>query len=305
MRAAVYADDRSLKVSDSSDAEAVQRDKAALAVAAAFDEAAGLCENDTKHQFWRIGMRAEHLWLCQQVGGAAAGEEPSLTPPRGGWEGISAVIRRLFLLPGGLDVRAGITGACVLPKFAWAAPFIEQPPPELATSLLRALLRTACTWWCKARFWTSQVLLHPNLALAVRSLKAAAGLPQSKVLICAVQQHAARLHLVPRWDAKGNLWIRPRLGADARSWAAAAQVAGNAACEFDPASGAGAHALRSAARVEVLAFAATARSAWRNDQEGLEAADVEIGSRPAWLEWVKSLDRTDAVRLRIWRCGAV
>ena len=146
VRAAVYADDRSLKVSGSSDAEAVQRDKAALAVTAAFDEAVGLSENDTKRQFWRIGERAEHLWLCQQVGGAAAGEEPSLTPPRGGWEGISAVIRRLFMLPGELDVRAGIIGACVMPKFAWAAPFIEQPPPELVTSLLRALLRTACTW---------------------------------------------------------------------------------------------------------------------------------------------------------------
>ena len=117
-------------------------------------------------------------------------------------------------------------------------------------------------------------MLHPNLALAVRSLKAAAGLPQSKVLICAVPQHAAQLHLVPRWDAKGDLWSRFRLAADARTWAAAAKAAGNAACEFNPASGAGAHALRSAARVEALTFAATARSARRNDQEGLEAADV-------------------------------
>ena len=105
--------------------------------------------------------------LCLQLGGAAAGEEPSLTPPRGGWEGIAAVIRRVFLLPDGFDVRIGIFGACVMPKFAWAAPFIEQLPPTLATSLMRALLRTACTWWCNARFWACHAMLHPNLALAV------------------------------------------------------------------------------------------------------------------------------------------
>ena len=51
-----------------------------------------------------------------------------MPPPRGGWEDIFAVIKRLFL--GGLDVRAGIIGACVMPKFGWSAPFLEQRPAE-------------------------------------------------------------------------------------------------------------------------------------------------------------------------------
>ena len=105
--------------------------------------------------------------------------------------GISAVIGRFFMLPAGLDVRAGITGASVVRKFAWAAPFIEQPPQELATTLLKPLLHTACTWWCNARFWACHAMLHPNLALAVRALKVAAGLLQSKLIHFAAQQHAA------------------------------------------------------------------------------------------------------------------
>ena len=92
---------------------------------------------------------------------------------------------------------------------------------------------------------------------------------------------------------------------NARTCAAAANAAGNAAGEFDPASAAGPRALHAAARVEALALAATARSGRRNYQEGFKEADIEIGSRPAWLEWTKTLNRTDFVRLRIWRCGAV
>ena len=99
--------------------------------------------------------------------------------------------------------------------------------------------------------------------------------------------------------------IKPRPVANAHTCAAAANAAGNAAGEFDPASAAGPRALHAAARVEALALAATARSGRRNYQEGFKEADIESGSRPAWLEWTKTLNRTDFVRLRIWRCGAV
>ena len=126
-------------------------------------------------------------------------------PRRDGSEGISAVIKRFFLLPGGLDVQAGIINACVMFNFAWAALFIDQPPPKLVTSLLKALLRAACTWRCTARFWACNVLLHPNLALSVRALKAVAGLPQSRMVQFALQQNAARRKLELRCDARGQL----------------------------------------------------------------------------------------------------
>ena len=66
---------------------------------------------------------------------------------------------------------------------------------------------------------------------------------------------------------------------------AAATAADAVAGLVDPASAVGAHALRSAARVRALALVAASRY----DVEGLEQADVEAGSSPAWKRFVASL----------------
>ena len=82
---------------------------------------------------------------------------------------------------------------------------------------------------------------------------------------------------------------------------AASRAATNAANAIaglvDPASEAGAHALLSAARVQVVALVSRARF----DLEGLEQADVEVGSRPAWKRFVAALpfdERTSHLSLR-------
>ena len=69
----------------------------------------------------------------------------------------------------------------------------------------------------------------------------------------------------------------------------------------DPASPAGAHALRSAARVKALALA----SRGRYDIEGLDRADVETGSSPAWKRFLATLSSHERTLVRIYRCGAI
>ena len=68
----------------------------------------------------------------------------------------------------------------------------------------------------------------------------------------------------------------------------------------DLVSAAGAHALRSAARVKALARVV----ATRFDTEGFNA-DVEAGSSPAWKRFVAALPLEERTLLRIFRCGAI
>ena len=67
---------------------------------------------------------------------------------------------------------------------------------------------------------------------------------------------------------------------NARTCAAAANAAGNAAAECDPASAAGYRARRVAARVEAVTLEATARSGRRNDQEILEKTTSSLVQGP-------------------------
>ena len=89
--------------------------------------------------------------------------------------------------------------------------------------------------------------------------------------------------------------------ADEAAFRAATFAADATAGLVDPASEAGAHALRSAARVQAIAMVSRARF----DLEGLEQADVEAGSRPAWKRFVAALPFEERTLLRIFRCGAI
>ena len=82
---------------------------------------------------------------------------------------------------------------------------------------------------------------------------------------------------------------------------AAATAADAAAGLIDPASDAGAHALRSAARVQALARASRARF----DLEGLDRAAVEAGSSPAWKRFLAALPLDERTMIRVYRCGAI
>ena len=303
---AAYADDRSIKATGTDCADAEAKVAEALLATAAFDKAIDLIENQKKRQLWKTGRSAEHLGLQLQLGYVVGTKGPCPLPtPRGGWDCITDLAKRLFVLPGGFEVRAGITAACIIPKFCWAAPFLEQPPPAVATTVASALLRTSCTWWCRARMWAANVTVHPNLALAIRALKAAVDLPRSTMLKAAVQCHAARLQLVAAWDSIGCLRIGPCADADQRVVRAAIKASDDRSGVFYPASAAGGHALRSAARATALSFANCSPSKKRQDQEGLEDADVEITSTSIWIQWVKTLDVEDRLWLRVWRGGAI
>ena len=60
-------------------------------------------------------------------------------------------VKRLVLLPGSFELREAVARACFLPKFCWAAPFMQQPPQTLVDTMYRQMLRSCCTWWCVAR----------------------------------------------------------------------------------------------------------------------------------------------------------
>ena len=153
--------------------------------------------------------------------------------------------------------------------------------------------------------WAANVAVHPNLALAIRALKAAVDLPRSNMLKAAVRCHAARLQLVAAWDSTGCLRIGPCADADQRVVRAATKASDDRSGFFCRASTAGGHALRSAARATALSFANCSPSKKRQDQEGLEDADVEITFTSTWTQWVKTLDVENRLWLRVWRGGAI
>ena len=303
---AAYADDRSIKAVGATCDEAAAKIEDALRTTAQFDEAVGLSENAKKRQRWVTGQPAEHLGLNLCVGGTLDGAPAPLPAPRDGWPVIDDLCKRLFVIPGGFQARAGIAASCIIPKFRWAAPFIASPPKSIVQTMMQALLRSACTWWCHARVWAGNIHLHPVLTVAIQALKTAASLPASALLRAAVGAHGATLHLEAAWSISGDLWVRLAASADPRAIEAAQKASAEAASaaiangtqvpptgSFDPASSAGAHALRVCARVQALASV----RASRNDCAGFESADIEASSSPTWQSWVRSLSSVDRTSL--------
>lgn len=313
-----FMDDRSLKVKDveedagqkqnGSQQQALQEnplDKA-LEVTARFDAAIGLRENAKKRQVWQGSGAVEHLGLRLQ--GNPAARPLEMPKPRDGWSPTEELVKRLVLLPGPTEVRERLAGIFVLPRFRWAAPLIESPPASMARLLHKAILASACTWWCQGRWWCE---LHPDLGTALAALGAAhrtAGSPSAMLSLC-LRVHAKALGLsIVSFDAMQGLWVRPCHGSDPRSRAAAR--AAHAAMEapsglpldaFRPDRPAGAHAARICARVAVLATVHRTRF----DSEGVDTIDLEAQSAQAWKRWLRSLTPKQRSQLSIWRGGAV
>ena len=310
VKSAAYADDRSIKAAGADVKEAEAKVELALQDTALFDKAVGLKENAKKRQRWKGGETAEHLGLNLQLGGPEEGQEVKLPAPRDGWDSIEDGIKRLSMLPAGFEARAAVARGCILPKFRWAVPFIQQPPRVIADTLYRQLLRTGCTWWCVARVWADHVMTHPNFSVAIQALKVAGRLPASVVRNAAVRQHAACIGMVPKWGEGNEFRLEPCEGSDTRIVEAARAAVKSQGSnrskrtDFDPACGAGEHAMRVAARVKALGLRPKNARVARGDCEGLTEADVEAMSHPKWKRWIKTLDEEEKTRLRVWRGGA-
>jgi hypothetical protein len=318
-----YADDRSLKANR--DAKEFDSEEAATTAATSditaalqfaadiFDRPIGLRENVKKRQRWSGSADAEHLGVR-----AVGSSNPAHAAPcklRDGWEPIIAVAMRLSHIPGALEVRERIAASCVLPMARWAAPFIEPPPLALDRAVMRAVVRTGNTWWCLARFWADRAQVCPTMATAIQTLKTAGkyfvNIPLSvKGNIC---RHAALLGLdLVDVGEDGQVWVTPGADADyrlvdiAEEASLAAEVPwvhrlrGGVFCASD---GKGQHTCRLAARIACLNR--RRGKVRRNDDDGLEHADVEVLSTPTWQSWVRSLDARKRGALRIWRSGAV
>lgn len=313
----LFVDDRSLKVHPHVADPGAELTKA-LEATRQFDEMIGVRENAGKRQLWANAETCEHLGLrAQGCGDAATFQPPEL---RDGWDAVLSTISRLAYVPAAMRVREAIAGAFVLSKWLWAAPVAPLPPPDVTKALFAAVLRTGCTWWCKARFWAERVELHPLFATVLRNLSAAERADgwRAPCVHRTLAEQCSIIDLeVVLFDATG-LWVAPTADADDRIVAAAAAASAEAARAaegaghalpavpdgrpvFRPVLPAGAHAARVAARVVCLRGA----HGTRRDTEGLDRADVQLLSHSRWKTWRRRLSRSDAVALAVWRGGAV
>ena len=255
----------------------------------------------------------EHLGLrCKSAGG----ESTELPVPRDGWGPVEEALRRLGLIPGGQEVREKLLVSFIVPKWRWAAPLAEAPPASFVRTVEQVVRRSASTWWCKGRWWADRVLVHPVLGTAVQALKTGGELvgELSGTLRAAVEKHASELNMeVACFEAGVGLFLKTPEDADFRAVEAATsarngQVAnGLFSVQQQPGPttflsdrGAGAHAVRVAARVTALSRAV----ATRLDVEGLERADVQVYSHPAWQQWKRRLTTEERTALNIFRGGA-
>lgn len=303
-----FMDDRSLKGLARHGARQLP---AALAATAGFDAAIGLRENTKKRQVWSGDEAVEHLGL--RVQGNPQADALKLPAPRDGWGPTMDLVRRLASIPGSAAVRERLAAVFIGPRMHWAAPLIEPPPPEMEKELRRAVLATACTWWCRGRWWCDRVELHPVLGTALRALKRARGVAgkPSAMVREALRAHTKGLGLqVAHFDERFGLWVRPARGADPRTCAAARAAraaASELACPvrwgdaFSADHPAGAHAARIAGRVKALSVVRNTRY----DAEGIRDVDLEAQSQPVWTRWARTLPDDGRRDLRIWRGGAV
>lgn len=326
----LFVDDRSLKVRDGVESPADELARA-LAATQRFDAAIGVRENARKRQEWAGAEDCEHLGLrvqgCCGAAATADAADPEALPrpfrepvPRDGWTPVSTAIARMAMVPAAQHVRECLAATFVLTKWLWSAPLAPMPPASIVQRLGDAILRTNCTWWCRARFWAERIGLHPRYGTVLRNLGAAEKHHawRAPCVQHTMRRQTALIDLEVVAYGETGLWLAPAAAADARVTAAAATAAVEAARDaarecaavpacpdgrpvFRPALPAGAHAARVAARVVCLAGARPQR----HDVEGLDRADVELLSHPRWKRWTRSLAPQRALALRVWRGGAV
>ena len=187
------------------------------------------------------------------------------------------------------------------PKYAWAAPFAEIPPEGFTAKAMRAILGTTCTWWCDRRYWAQNINRHPPTVMTLRSFRPARRclFSGSQVLWSSLEQNAARLECdITVLDPVCGIWLRPSPHADQRFLECASRAAARSKWPevlgigpkpegaIDATSPEGLHALRTAARAQLLR---QRDKRARGDEGGMTDIDVEAASQHFWKEFVNTL----------------
>ena len=313
-----YADDRSIvakPASGDADEAAALIDEALDTTATFFDSPIGVVENNKKRQRWKGGEQCEHLGLIAAPG--AQGSAAQEVHTRDGWGGYRTVAKRLAAVPGPINTRERLAATCLLPKVRWAAPMVAEPPQRLDHDVMKGISASASTHWCAARFWADNIIACPTLATAIQAIRGAKALAgcHSATLLKALDRHALRLGLQVIQVNEDSVWVVPRSGCDWRIHTAARAASHESdvpwrlrqqhEAVFNASTGAGQHAIRSAARISCLSrrLYVSARHT-RQDDEGLNNADVEILTTATWKKWKAQLPARELGALRVWRSGA-
>ncbi|CAK0846118.1 unnamed protein product [Prorocentrum cordatum] len=262
----------------------------------AFDSGTGAIENVGKRQVWKRGDRTqiEHIGI---LAFPDAPDEP--ITPAGGWTKLRKRLHAIRGLPGGSEARATADRAYAKPLWTWCSPVFSLPPPDVVPAAMSAVLSTRCTWWCRGRFWASNIDLHPIFSAVLTAIDRITtwDLRWSTFL---------EVNSTSFFDAIGFEFLQydPERGVQFRRSVDEPDVRVRRLCgrrhifwsdeEMVP------HLLRQVCRARTLAHA----SASRHDSEGVDQIDLEASSARAWSTFRDSLTLEDRIHLKIFRCGA-
>ena len=290
----LYCDDRSIRGSGDDKLSVVRK---AITATAEFDEAAGLTKNLDKDQIWSSTSKVEHLGLIFTP------NKPAPPLLRDGWAPVYNIIGLLPRLPGGIGIRDVAALTFIKAKYTWSAPLCPVPPRNLDMCLMKAILNTRCSWWCRARFWMQRIELHPKFGTAIAVAKALNRFMDHKhnpTLVATVNHHLNQLNLTIRqWDDNQCLVTVDDKASPA--WMTFKNFCPDGSELLNIASDKSAHALRSLARRLAIDLVSTDR----NDCEGMQNIDLEATSSRTWTRWVAVLNEEQNMHLRIYRTGAV
>jgi hypothetical protein len=233
-KAWIFMDDRACKVCKTGATleEDLRMRTLVFDVTKKFDDDVGLSENEPKRQEWtEEGGYFEQLGLVVPVV-----DEALALFPRAGWP--EADVLRVALVPGGAEVREMCMRVFIYPKWLWASPLVRLPQDAATMPVLRAVIRSRCNWWCRARSFLSRVSIHTRAAAAVRILSGKNNVAKCWAYFQAVAEEAEFVSLKPLWQQiDGQLVLRmTSLDLEPRR-VAAVQAVAEADGSFDPLQG--------------------------------------------------------------------
>ncbi|CAK0812358.1 unnamed protein product, partial [Prorocentrum cordatum] len=133
----------------------------------AFDSGTGAIENVGKRQVWKRGDRTQ----IEHIGILAVPDAPDEPiTPAGSWTKLRKCLHAIRGLPGGSEARAAAVWAYAKPLWTWCSPVFSLPPPDVIPAAMSAVLSTRCTWWCRGRFWASNIDLHPIFSAVLAAI---------------------------------------------------------------------------------------------------------------------------------------
>lgn len=263
----------------------------------AFDLKIGAIENVAKRQVWRRGetKQIEHIGIL-----ATPDDVCAPIVPASGWSKLEKVLPRIKSLPGPRRTRIRAVQAYAKPLWSWGCPVFSLPPDHCANKVMQAVLRTRCTWWCRARFWALHIQIHPAFSTLLTAVERITTwtLQWSGFLQSNFEKffEAVGLRFL-QYDAERGI----KFGVKQHEQDARVRAAFGRRKVLWSDDDYSMHALRIVCRVRALSLV----SKGRLDTEGIEEVDIEASSRKPWKEYRKSLSKNDADLLDIFRCGAV